>query len=254
MNDEQPTLLGPVNTPAAQSSPPSTPSQHPPISPPSVPPSPILNTSNPKSPLAPPTTPGPIQRPYRKVIWPEFLGSFSLALGIMGVFTSLLTIIPRFFMGSDHFMRSWGMGANVQAVMVKHQWFQDLATALYLIAAVWLAVIGVQLIRRSPTVITSMKWWIPLRIIVAIMYAIITITLNNINITGLQAGGAVQVQPVKLVAISTYFTTSMIFLWWLSFPAIFSFVLISQKTRAEMARWTISEKKKNTPSSPPSPT
>lgn len=256
MSDEQPTLFGPLNTPPAPSPPPA------PISPSSATlhptqvseplPNPVPRSV---SPLAPPTVPGPIQRPYRKVIWPEFLGSISLALGIMGIILSLFTIIPRFLMGSENFMRTWGFGMQMQATVVKHQWFHDLATGLYFLAAIGLGIVGVLLIRRSHAAISWMKWWIPLRIIVAILYAIITIVLNNVNVSSLKASGAIQVQPAQMMTVGTYVTTAMMFLWWISFPALFTYLLIAEKTRSEMSQWTsrATPKKAVPPPSPPTP-
>lgn len=148
-------------------------------------------------------------------------------------------------MGSESFMRVWGFGAQMQSSVIKNQWFHDIATGLYLLAAIGLSIIGMLFIARNPKVVPAIKWWIPLRIIVALMYAYITIVLNNINLASLQASGAIQAQPANLVTMSTYISTSMMILWWLSFPAIFTFILISEKTRSEMARWTPRQKLNN---------
>jgi len=173
----------------------------------------------------------------------------------MGVIMSLTVVIPRYFMGSDRYLRSWGFGVQMQASVVKNQFFHDLATGLYFLAAIGLCIIGVQFISRSPKVRTSIKWWIPLRIIVSIMYGFITIELNNVNLSSLQAAGAIQVQPARIMTWSTYLSTSMIFVWWLTFPAIFTYILVSEKMRSEMARWTLRGSSKNSlkPSPPPPP-
>lgn len=147
-------------------------------------------TSTP-TPIAPPTVPGPISTPRRRLAWPDWIGAVWIAIGCIQIFYSLLTEASlTIFRGSS--------AVNFH----RYEWAIRVDDAIGVLLGGWSIALGVMLLRRSPRAFPQSTYWSIARLATGTFTLIVWAAGQHEQMRIMSANGSLKVSNPSMLDVA----------------------------------------------------